>query len=58
MKYANRGYFGIILAIGSAFAITNAMRDNYTTAVVIGVLTVVGALAVFLTVDRKRSSRS
>lgn len=55
MRYLTRGSFGVVLAIGGAFAIGSAMRDELGAASVVGLVTIVIALVVFLRVDRKRT---
>lgn len=50
-----RGTWGVVVAIGGAIAVTSAYSENYTLAVVVGVLTVIVALGVFFKVDRKHT---
>lgn len=57
MTYLTRGYFGVVLAIGSAFAILRALDGDRSSALVIGAVAVVAALVVFMAVDRPRAAR-
>lgn len=53
--HLTHGSFGVVLAIGLAFAITNAMDGALGAAAVIAVISAVIALVVFLRVDRRRA---
>ncbi|MFC4493356.1 hypothetical protein ACFPA8_04310 [Streptomyces ovatisporus] len=51
----SRGTWGVVVAIGGAIAITSAYSGNKVLAGVVGVLTVVVAVATFMKFDRKQS---
>jgi uncharacterized membrane protein len=54
--HLTHGSFGVVLAIGLAFAITNAMDGDLGAAAVIAVISAVAAVVAFLRVDHRRAS--
>jgi peptidoglycan/LPS O-acetylase OafA/YrhL len=60
MSFRDSGHFGVVIAVGGAFAIPTFYADNPVFAAVLAVATVITAAVVYFKVDKpaRQQSRS